>query len=132
MSTKKPSKRDQKAMAEVKSRLRTLVRYPHFSGLSSANLHKLVQLCTEHSFRKNEVILKEGEVAHSMYFLRAGSAVAIMGNTLVQRYSMTPGSGGFGTSVYMGELGILKKVHEQPSKPPLCAASVIAAENKTR
>ena len=131
MAAKPKSMKDQKAMVEVGNRLRTLVRYPYFAGLPSAKLHLLVQLCSEQVFRKDESILVEGEAAHSMYFIREGSAVALKGGLRGQKYGVGP-DGVASSSLYVGELGILKKVHAQSSGPPRCAATVVATQKKTR
>ena len=114
MAAKPKSKKDQKAMVEVGNRLRTLVRYPYFAGLPSAKLHLLVQLCSEQVFRKDESILVEGEAAHSMYFIREGSAVALKGGLRGQKYGVGP-DGVASSSLYVG-------AHATSFTQTMCAA----------
>ena len=78
---------------------------PFSQALPKAKLNHLVRICTEQVFAKGERVLVEGAVAHSLFFLLEGRAVATKQGAevldeIVQKYSSSKGAG----PCHMGEM----------------------------
>jgi voltage-gated potassium channel len=81
-----------------------LARVPVFAGLDAAAIASIMDLLHSHTYEAGEEIVREGEPAHSMYFIAQGEVVV----------DVSSGEVRLGPGEFFGEMAILEgRVHRR-------------------
>lgn len=89
---------------------------PILAGLDVWEIASMSEKVTQESFKKNEVVIRQGDLGEKFYLIKSGRAQAVVGDNVVKEYQ---------SLAYFGELALLEDV------PTPRIASVVATRALT-
>jgi voltage-gated potassium channel len=98
-----------------------IARVPLFAELDAAEIADIMQLLRAQLAEAGEVIVREGETAHSMYFIAAGEVEVALKKRRIR----------LGVGQFFGEVAVLKRVRRSATATALTRTSllVLAAQD---
>ncbi len=98
-----------------------IARVPLFAELDAAEIADIMQLLRAQLVQPGEVIVREGETAHSMYFIAAGEVEVMLKKERVR----------LGVGQFFGEVAVLRRVRRSATAVALTRTSllVLAAQD---
>jgi voltage-gated potassium channel len=116
------------AFAEVIHRREFIVtwsmvaRVPLFADLKATDIAHIMQLLRAERFDRGEVVVRRGEVAHSMYFVASGEVqIDIAAASKVEPVRLGPGQ-------FFGEIAALKRTRRSATVRALSRVSLLALD----
>lgn len=92
-----------------------IARVPLFAELDAAEIADIMQLLRAQLVQAGEAIVREGETAHSMYFIAAGEVEVVLKKQRIR----------LGVGQFFGEVAVLKRVRRSATAVALTRTSLL-------
>ncbi|HTQ83703.1 MAG TPA: cyclic nucleotide-gated ion channel [Pseudolabrys sp.] len=93
-----------------------IARVPLFAELDAGEIADIMQLLRAQLVQPGEVIVREGETAHSMYFIAAGEVEVALKKERIR----------LGVGQFFGEVAVLRRVRRSATATAITRASLLA------
>ena len=95
-----------------------VARVPLFSGLSAIEISDIMELLRAEQIEVDEVVVRRGEAAHSMYFIAAGEVEIALDH---ERIRLGPGH-------FFGEIAVLRRARRSATVTALTRTSLLVLD----
>jgi voltage-gated potassium channel len=95
-----------------------VARVPLFAGLDAADIGDVMRLLRAHTVEPGEVVVRRGEVAHSMYFIARGLVEIELKDQRVQ----------LGTSQFFGEVAVLRRARRSATVTAITRTNLLVLD----
>src|SRR5262249_750899 len=95
-----------------------VARVPLFSGLSAIEIADIMELLRAEQLQTDEVVVRRGEAAHSMYFIAAGEGEIALGDEHIR----------LGAGHVFGEIAVLRRARRSATVTALTRTSLLVLD----
>ncbi len=95
-----------------------VARVPLFSGLSAIEIADIMELLRAEQIATDEVVVRRGEAAHSMYFIAAGEVEIVLGEDRIR----------LGAGHFFGEIAVLRRARRSATVTALTRTSLLVLD----
>jgi voltage-gated potassium channel len=95
-----------------------VARVPLFSGLSAIEIADIMELLRAEQIEADEVVVRRGEAAHSMYFVAAGEVEIVLDSERIR----------LGVGHFFGEIAVLRRARRSATVTALTRTSLLVLD----
>ncbi len=95
-----------------------VARVPLFAGLSAIEIADIMELLRAEQIEADEVVVRRGEAAHSMYFIAAGEVEIVLGDERIR----------LGAGHFFGEIAVLRRARRSATVTALTRTSLLVLD----